>query len=197
VDFELGVYVSDQDRFAVAEDPPGIWPDNIEAAPWTSTDAIDSRLHDYLETHEALARLHLSIQRYKLAYHSGGLLFGFGVRSDFEDHARSFRIGYEFAVPIRWVHSVNVETDFADAYTLVPMTEFTFPSDPPFFLDVGLGGGVPVKLAPEANVGFRAYASLHYLALGVFASLDYSPPWAGKDAGRGVLEGSLGLLVSL
>jgi hypothetical protein len=111
----------------------------------------------------------------------GGVQLGLGARLG--DGSRFMaRLGYQFAAPESFLHSLSVETDFREQLVLTPLTQYATPQVviiPSF----GLGLGVPVQVLPEARPGLRLLADLHFGPLGAALSWDHYPAlWEGTDS---------------
>ena len=119
------------------------------------------------------ARLALTFDTPPSTVHHGGPLLGFGGTLK-QDTGFAMRFGYELAAPGWLLHSLNIDTDFRNWVVIAPVTEALSP----FFLLIpsfGLGVGVPVKLAPEVDVGVRLQGSVGWGPLSFVTSVDLFP----------------------
>ncbi|WP_253899555.1 hypothetical protein [Corallococcus carmarthensis] len=118
-------------------------------------------------------RLNITLTKRKPWWTSGGVQLGLGARLG--DGSRFMaRLGYQLAAPESFLHSLSVETDFRDEVVITPLTQYATPQVviiPSF----GLGLGVPVQVLPEARLGLRLLADLHFGPLGAALSWDHYP----------------------
>ncbi|NPC69895.1 hypothetical protein HPP05_09050 [Corallococcus exiguus] len=117
--------------------------------------------------------LNVTLTKPKPTWIPGGVQLGLGARLG--DGSRFMaRLGYQFAAPESFLHSVSVETDFREQLVLTPLTQYATPQVliiPSF----GFGLGIPVQVLPEARPGLRLLADLHFGPLGAALSWDHYP----------------------
>ncbi|WP_249351174.1 hypothetical protein [Corallococcus exiguus] len=103
----------------------------------------------------------------------GGVQLGLGARLG--DGSRFMaRLGYQFAAPESFLHSLSVETDFREQLVFTPLTQYATPQVL-IIPSLGFGLGVPVQVLPETRPGLRLLADLHFGPLGAALSWDHYP----------------------
>lgn len=113
----------------------------------------------------------------------GGPMLGLGRKLG--DGFR-LRAGYELAAPHWLVHSLTVDTDFDSRLVVTPAVEAATPG-----VLIGLlpsfstGIGLPVRILPEPQVGFRTSAGVSsVLGVGFQATVDWYPATPTTDRDR-------------
>jgi hypothetical protein len=115
----------------------------------------------------------ITLTQHKPRWIPGGVQLGVGARLGGASRFMA-RLGYQLAAPESFLHSLSVETDFREQLVLTPLTQYATPQL--FILpSLGLGGGVPVQVLPEARPGVRLLADLHFGPVGAAFSWDHYP----------------------
>ncbi|MCY1044554.1 hypothetical protein OV208_24770 [Corallococcus sp. bb12-1] len=117
--------------------------------------------------------LNVTLTKRKPWWTSGGVQLGLGARLGDESRFMA-RLGYQFATPESFLHSLSVETDFREQVVLTPLTQYATPQVA-IIPSFGLGLGIPVQVLPEARPGLRLLADLHFGPLGAALSWDHYP----------------------
>ncbi|RKG96861.1 hypothetical protein D7V97_35085 [Corallococcus sp. CA053C] len=117
--------------------------------------------------------LNVTLTKPKPWWTPGGVQLGLGARLG-DDSRFMARLGYQFAGPESFLHSLSVETDFREQVVLTPLTQYATPQVA-IIPSLGLGLGIPVQVLPEARPGLRLLADLHFGPLGAALSWDHYP----------------------
>lgn len=125
--------------------------------------------------------LNITLTKPKPWWTPGGVQWGLGARLG--DGSRFMaRLGYQLAAPGFLLHSLSAETDFREQLVLTPLTQYATPQVA-IIPSLGLGLGVPVQVLPDARLGLRLLADLHFGPVGVALSWDHYPsPREGTDS---------------
>ena len=114
------------------------------------------------------------------ALHHGGLLLGIGGDVSAGGGLR-LRLAYELAAP-RWLfYGLALDTDFERLALLTPLVEVASQGLMAVIPSAGLGLGLPIRLAPERQVGLRAQITLQWPLLGFVTSFDVFPGFNASD----------------
>lgn len=117
--------------------------------------------------------LNVTLTKRKPRWTPGGVQLGLGARLG-DDSRFMARLGYQFAAPESFLHSLSVETDFREQVVFTPLTQYATPQVA-IIPSLGLGLGVPVQVLPEVRPGLRLLADLHFGPLGAVLSWDHHP----------------------
>jgi hypothetical protein len=103
-----------------------------------------------------------------------GLQIGLGGRTNVESEWRG-RVGYDIKLMTYMFGSMNVDTNFKNHVSITPTVDFMTPWLLMVIPWVGIGGGIPIRVAPERTVGLRGQLSAGYYNLGIVFSVDWFP----------------------
>ncbi|MBN1769908.1 MAG: hypothetical protein JXB32_01505 [Deltaproteobacteria bacterium] len=110
------------------------------------------------------------------AFHSGGVVLGFGGMVG--DGAGGFwmRWGYEVAYPAWLLYGLSVDTDYRDRAILALQLQGASPiASMPVIPSFDVGIGLPIQLLPETQVGVRLMCGFTWGPVGFNATFDLFP----------------------
>jgi hypothetical protein len=121
----------------------------------------------------------------------GGLELALGATHLGGELQPVWRGAWEIFAPHWIAHALAVEGDFDGMLQVVPSLQLVAPGVFHVLPSLGLGGGVPLRLAPDATAGVRGLASavvglpddLGGFGLGVTVVVDYFPSLPGGPTG--------------
>ena len=109
----------------------------------------------------------------------GGPIAAAGVSFEPGGVAPRLRFGWELAWPHYLVHTLAVETDTRRRVVLVPAWEGALSFLGTWFLDLGLGVGAPVQLAPAPRPGVRVLGRIGWRVVHLLGVYDAYPRFRG------------------
>ncbi len=121
-------------------------------------------------------------------FNRGGPVVGGGGRFGASNEARgAARLGWELFFPQRLAHRAVVETDFYGQWQVVPSTHYALI---PGIAVLAAGVGVPVRVAPDTEVGARLALHIHLGPIGIQTDVDFFPGLV-DDRARDYMAGSV------
>ncbi len=151
-----------------AEQPEG-WTVVVEGARSTATWRSDDQTPAVLDLGFDAGSLE--------AFHSGGVVLGFGGTVGEGGGGFWMRWGYEVAYPSWLLYGVSVDTDYQERAILALQIQGASPlaAAMPIFPSLDLGLGLPIQLLPETQVGVRLSCGFTWGPVGFNATFDLFP----------------------